>query len=340
MLAEARTLAAAMRPATPLAARRLLWALSPFGVWAHRTVGTFTADTINARNVEVWIATANAHRPRGWRNAARSVLRQVGRTVNPLGWPEQPDEVGRPPACAPYDAIDEALFREAAGLPGVDDPATTLWVAAAACGAGMRGPEIGAAELGDLTEVEADRLVVQVRGRDARLVPIRACWTDTRPPSRSTRPPAGRTMRPVHRPARPQRGTTGSQPHPHRRHRPLPAASTGDLADRTPRSRNTPTGAPRGSRAALSGNPGRPARRGPHHQPRTGGHRSVASVSRRTAIRASREPVTDKGAVGLWANWAETAPRPAFRARVVLRSYGAGTDAVTGRSCLWIRTER
>ena len=168
-----------MRPETPLAARRLLWALSPFGVWAHRTVGTFTADTINARNVEVWIAAVNAHRPRGWRNAARSVLRQVGRTVNPIGWPEQPDEVGRPPACAPYDAIDEALFREAAGLPGVDDPATTLWVAAAACGAGMRGPEIGAAELGDLTEVEADRLVVQVRGRDARLVPIRECWTDT-----------------------------------------------------------------------------------------------------------------------------------------------------------------
>ena len=141
VLAEARTLAAAMHPATPLAARRLLWALSPFGVWAHRTVGTFTADTINARNVEVWIATINAHRPRGWRNAARSVLRQVGRAVNPIGWPEQPDEVGRPPACAPYDAIDEALFREAAALPGVDDPVTTMWAAAAACGAGMRGPK-------------------------------------------------------------------------------------------------------------------------------------------------------------------------------------------------------
>ena len=179
VLAEARTLAAAMHPETPLAARRLLWALSPFGVWAHRTVGTFTADTINARNVEVWITAVNAHRPRGWRNAARSVLRQVGRTVNLAGWPEQPDEVGRPPACAPYDAIDEALFREAAGLSGVDDLATTLWVAAAACGAGMRGPEISAAELGDLSEVQADRLVVQVRGKDARLVPIRACWTDT-----------------------------------------------------------------------------------------------------------------------------------------------------------------
>lgn len=179
VLAEARTIAAAIRPPTPLAARRLLWAVAPFGVWAYRTVGVFTADTINARNVEVWISAVNSERPRGWRNAARSVLRQVGRAVNPAGWPEQPDEVGRPPACAPYDAIDEALFREAAGLPGVDDPVTTLWVAAASCGAGMRGPEIGAAELGDLSPVGAGRLVVQVRGRDARLVSIRADWTDT-----------------------------------------------------------------------------------------------------------------------------------------------------------------
>ena len=43
----------------------------------------------------------------------------------------------------------------------------------------MRGPEISAAEIGDLTEIQTDRLAVQVRGKDARLVPIRACWTDT-----------------------------------------------------------------------------------------------------------------------------------------------------------------
>ena len=68
-----------------------------------------------------------------------------------------------------------------------------------------------------------------------------------------------RYTRTQHRPASrqvndhgPVSGThTGSQPHPHRRHRPLPAASTGDLADRTPRSRNTPTGAPRSRRAAV-----------------------------------------------------------------------------------------
>ena len=83
------------------------------------------------------------------------------------------------PACQPYSAEEETAFREAAELPGADDPATSLWIAAASCGAGMRGPEISAAETGDLTEIEEDRLLVRVRGRDSRIVPIRACWTDT-----------------------------------------------------------------------------------------------------------------------------------------------------------------
>ena len=180
VLREARTLITALCRSTATAARRLLWAVAPFGVWTHRTVGSFTADTVNARNVEAWISGVNKRQPQGWRNAARAALRQIGRAVNPLGWPDQPDEVGRPPACQPYSAAEEAAFRAVTALPGtVEDPVTPLWVAAASCGAGMRGPEIGTAETGDLHAVEAGRLVVQVRGRDARIVPIRACWTDT-----------------------------------------------------------------------------------------------------------------------------------------------------------------
>ena len=178
VLAEARTLATAMHPETATAARRLMWALAPFGAWAYKTLGSFTAHSVNARNVEMWVMSINGHRPQGWRNASRAVLRQVGRAVNAAGWQETPDTVGRPPACAPYNADEEALLKVAARLPGVDDPAATLWVVAASCGAGMRGPEITAAKTGDLTEIGEGRLVVRVRG-DARLVPIRACWTDT-----------------------------------------------------------------------------------------------------------------------------------------------------------------
>ena len=158
VLREARSLAATLCPDTAMAARRLLWALAPFGVWTHQTVGSFSANTVNARNVEAWISGVKQRKPQGWRNAARAALRQVGRAVNPMGWPDQPDEVGRPPACAAYGADEEAAFREAAGLPSSSELVTRLWVGAASCGAascgaGMRGPEIGAAEIGDLTEV-------------------------------------------------------------------------------------------------------------------------------------------------------------------------------------------
>ena len=161
-----------------MAARRLLWALAPMAVWAHETVGGFAACDINPRNSEVWTCVVNRSRPQGWRNASRAALRLVGRTVNPQGWPDRPDEVGRPQACAAYSPFEEAAFMQAAGLPGADEPVLGLAVAGFSCGAGMRGPEIVTARIGDLKPVGSDRLAVEVRGRDARLAPIRACWTD------------------------------------------------------------------------------------------------------------------------------------------------------------------
>ena len=178
VLPVVRCLVAAVGPETPMAARRLLWALAPMVVWAHETVGSFTATTVTPRNVEVWVMEVNGRRPQGWRNAARAALRQVGRSVNPQKWSDPPEQVGRPPACAAYDPVEETEFLQAVGLPGADEPVLRLWVGAASCGAGMRGPEIVAAEIGDLRPVGSGRLAVQVRGRDARLVPIRERWTD------------------------------------------------------------------------------------------------------------------------------------------------------------------
>ena len=155
----ARSLVAAVCPATPMAARRLLWALAPMGVWAHQTIGSFTNLAVNPRNVETWVTSINRRKPQGWRNAARAALRQVGRVVNPQKWPEQPDEVGRPPACAAYHPAEEAEFIQAVGLPGADEPVLSLAVAGFSCGAGMRGPEIVAAEIGDLRPVGSGRLV-------------------------------------------------------------------------------------------------------------------------------------------------------------------------------------
>ena len=62
---------------------------------------------------------------------------------------------------------------------GRGDRPGRLWVAAGACGAGLNGVELGAAETGDLRELGHGRLAVQVRGHRPRMVPVRVRWTDT-----------------------------------------------------------------------------------------------------------------------------------------------------------------
>ena len=178
VLPMVRRVVAAAEPTTPTEARRLLWAVAPMGCWAHRMLGSFNAHDINPRNVEVWTCVVNRRRPRGWRNASRAALRRVGRAVNAQAWPDQPEQVGRPPARMPYDAHHEAGFRAVAGMPGAENPEAQLWVVAAAFGTGQRGPEIVAGETGDVCEVGEGRLAVRVRGRDARLVPVRECCTE------------------------------------------------------------------------------------------------------------------------------------------------------------------
>lgn len=177
VLPTVRQVVAAAEPATPTAARRLLWAVAPMAVWTHETVGSFGTSSITPRNSEAWVCIVNRRRPQGWRNAVRAALRLVGRAVNPQAWPERPDEVGRPQACAAYHPAEEAAFIQAVGLPGADEPVLGLAVTGLSCGAGMRGPEIVTAQIGDLKPVGSERLAVKVRGSDARLVPIRACWT-------------------------------------------------------------------------------------------------------------------------------------------------------------------
>ena len=158
-----RSLVAAVCPATPMAARRLLWALVPMGVWAHQTIGSFTNLAVNPRNVETWVTSINRRNRRVGATRRGRLCGRWAAAVNPQKWPEQPDEVGRPPACAAYHPAEEAEFIQAVGLPGADEPVLGLAVAGFSCGAGMRGPEIVAAEIGDLRPVGSGRLAVQVR---------------------------------------------------------------------------------------------------------------------------------------------------------------------------------
>lgn len=173
-----RAIVAAAGPNTPMAARRMLWALTPMAVWLYRSLGVFDLRTVNHDNVEIWTSQINAKRHPGWRNSVRAELKKIGATANPLGWPRQPKPAGRPHAAEPYTPKQEAGYIDAAALPGLNNPERPLWVVSGSIGGGLNGPELTAAEIGDLQELSDGRLAVQVRGHNPRLVPIRGCCTD------------------------------------------------------------------------------------------------------------------------------------------------------------------
>ncbi len=173
----ARAWVASAGPRDGDAARRLVRALAPMLIWMRQTLGSLDAAMLNDRNVEIWIRD-NKHQKGGWLHLARGSLRRVGRAVNPDGWP-QPTNIGRSPVAPAYDPETEAVFGLVADLAGTGDRPGRLWVAAGACGAGLNGVELGAAETGDLRELGHSRLAVLVRGHHPRVVPVRAGWTDT-----------------------------------------------------------------------------------------------------------------------------------------------------------------
>lgn len=70
------------------------------------------------------------------------------------------------------------MFAQAALLPGRKDRVARIWVVVASLGTGMRCSEISAATTDDLVERDDGRIVVAVRGVNARSVPIRAAYTD------------------------------------------------------------------------------------------------------------------------------------------------------------------
>ena len=88
----------------------------------------------------------------------------------------------------PYSAGEESSYLLAVNLAPRRSDVGRCWVVCATLGAGLRGPEVAGAEGGDLVDVAAGRVGLRVRGRNARLVPIRADYNDLALWIRHTRP--------------------------------------------------------------------------------------------------------------------------------------------------------
>ena len=175
---HARAAAAAAQPGTVSDVHRMLRAAFGINAWALDELGFLDPETVwHPTNVRVWVDEVNAHRSVAWRQQAGRALAQIGRAVNPHYWPEQPAPLAKTGPAAAYDETAAAALRHAALLIGRPGRAAGPAVAGLSLGAGLRGPQIAAAGPGDVIDLGADRVGVQVRGPHRRLVPIRADCT-------------------------------------------------------------------------------------------------------------------------------------------------------------------
>lgn len=157
---------------------RDLWPVFLYMLWCEESLGTLDFETVFVlRNINAWLNEMGDQRKPGWKQRARSVLRRIGRVVNPSGWP--PDHaIGARPVAAAYTDSEEAAFKLAVGLPGRLNPVPGQALVALSLGGGLRGSEAALVRPDDILELPDGRLAVQVSGPHPRLVPIRGGYTD------------------------------------------------------------------------------------------------------------------------------------------------------------------
>ena len=169
---------AAAEPPTDVAARRFVRAAAGLAMWASRFLGATDVETVLApANVEYYTMVACADRAATWRSDTRWCLQIVGRAANPAGWSEPTQTLGRRDVAAPYSPGEEAIYRLAVSLSPRRCDIGRGWVVCGALGAGLRGPELAAAQCEDLVAMSGGRVAVCVRGAHVRLVPIRSSYT-------------------------------------------------------------------------------------------------------------------------------------------------------------------
>ena len=129
-------------------------------------------------SIDYFANTIRSYERRGLRHERQWLLTLIGQEIVPYLHPAKHKGVGKHRPADPYASYAEEAFLLVAvlrcdlGWPG------DAWLVVAVLGAGMRGPEVRAATPDDLFDLGDGRLGVRVKGRNARLVPIRAQYTE------------------------------------------------------------------------------------------------------------------------------------------------------------------
>ena len=175
---HARSAAAAAQPRTVSDVHRMLRVAFDHTLWTLDELGFLDPATVwHPENGRIWVDEVNADRSVDWRQEAGRTLAQIGRAVNPRSWPAGTEPLTKTGPAAVYDEPGEAALKHAAILKGAPGRADELAVTGFSAGGGLNGPQIALAMPSDVIHLGGERVGIWVRGRHARLVPIRADYT-------------------------------------------------------------------------------------------------------------------------------------------------------------------
>ena len=194
-----RSAVAAAAPRTLYEGRWLMRNGFALTAWVYAELGTVDVrDVFHPDIVETFVISINRGQSDRWKYDTRRALTKIGRAVDPGLWTRAPTRLHRSAPARPYSSAVEESFRLAAVVqcrPGRADEAA---VVALSLGAGLNGPEIAAATPSDVVDLGNGRVAVQVNGKNARLVPIRAAYTELLLRAVDLAEPQERFVRAVH----------------------------------------------------------------------------------------------------------------------------------------------
>ena len=160
-------------------ARQMMRATTLLALWGHTELRTLDPLVLfSAHNIEHFSTRVNRHRSRAWQHQTRWVLRCVGRKLNPDGFSLELPLVGQRSPSMPYSAQAESVFRFAAMASEASNRVSRRVLVAATLGAGCQGIEAVGLTPDDVVVLAGGRFAVNVRGRNPRLVPIRAAYSE------------------------------------------------------------------------------------------------------------------------------------------------------------------
>ena len=175
----ARQYVARARPGDPDEVRRFMRTVAELLVSCVKSGETLDPEIdLHPDNIDYFVNHICEDQSDGLRHEKQWVLTLVGQKVVPHLHPAKRRGVGRHRPADPYAPHVEEVFVVVAVLRCDQGWPGDAWVVVAVLGVGMKGFEARAAHRSDLFDLGDGRLGVQVKGRNARVVPIRQPYLD------------------------------------------------------------------------------------------------------------------------------------------------------------------